>query len=231
MPAAARAASRAALGLPEDEIVFLNVGAPLWNKGADQLLRAFAVLRLRGLPVRLLVKDQRGVYGLSIETMLHNLGQSHPELLSERVLSGITTIPGNLAPPTLSALFGVADAYVSPYRAEGFNLPVLEAIACGLPAVVTRGGATDDFCTDDTALRIGGRFCRKEDETGLIGAYIEPDFDELVAAMASVAAGWTLPPGAGAAREKTLDRFNWKRAAQQTLRLAFDGAQRGGLCQ
>ncbi len=218
---AERAGHRAALGLREGEIVFLNVGAPLWNKGIDQLLRAFALLRLRGLPVRLLVKDQRSIYGLSIESVLQSVGRSHPDVLSDVVLSGITTIPDNLAPSALAKLFGIADCYVSPYRAEGFNLPVLEAIACSLPVIVTRGGATDDFCTDDTALRITGRFCRKHDEAGLIGAYIEPDFDELVAAMATIADGWQPGAAAAAARQVTLNCFNWERAAQQTLRLAF----------
>ena len=221
---AERAVHRAALGLREDEVVFLNVGAPLWNKGIDQLLRAFALLRLRGLPVRLLVKDQRSVYGLSIESVLQSVGRSHPDVLSDIVLSGITTIPGNLAPPVLAKLFGIADCYVSPYRAEGFNLPVLEAIACGLPAIVTRGGATDDFCTDDTAIRIPGRFYRKDDEAGLIGAYIEPNFDELVAAMAAIADGWQPSAAAAAARQTTLNSFNWEHATRQTLRLAFGDA-------
>ena len=38
-----------------------------------------------------------------------------------------------------------ADVYVSPYHAEGFNLPVLEAVACGIPVVVSAGGSTEDF--------------------------------------------------------------------------------------
>jgi glycosyltransferase involved in cell wall biosynthesis len=43
---------------------------------------------------------------------------------------------------------------VSPYRAEGFNLPVLEAAACGLPVICTRGGATDDFVMDEFTRKI-----------------------------------------------------------------------------
>ena len=38
-----------------------------------------------------------------------------------------------------------ADVYVSPYKAEGFNLPVLESMALGVPVIVTSGGPTDDF--------------------------------------------------------------------------------------
>src|SRR5258708_4140835 len=45
----------------------------------------------------------------------------------------------------MARLFRTATALVHPYRGEGVALPVLEAMACGTPVVVTRGGATDDF--------------------------------------------------------------------------------------
>lgn len=219
---AARTATRAALGVGVDEALFLNVGAPLWNKGADLLLRAFAQLRLRGLPVRLMVKDQSGLYGVPFGSFLKTLGGTHPELLRDYVLSGITVVPGNLAPDQLATLMGIADCYVSPYRAEGFNLPVLEAVACGVPVIATAGGATDDFCTDDTAVRVTGRFLRKDTDDGLVGAYVEPDFDVLVDAMAKVAGGWRPDPAASAAaRRTTLERCSWQRAAQETLHLTL----------
>ena len=37
-------------------------------------------------------------------------------------------------------LYHAADVLVSPYKAEGFNLPVLEAAASGLTVIVTLGG-------------------------------------------------------------------------------------------
>ena len=33
----------------------------------------------------------------------------------------------------MADLYRAADVYAAPYRAEGFNLPVLEAAACGVP--------------------------------------------------------------------------------------------------
>ena len=45
----------------------------------------------------------------------------------------------------MADLYAMADVYVSPYSAEGFNLPVLEAMASGTAVYVSTGGSTDDF--------------------------------------------------------------------------------------
>ncbi len=54
----------------------------------------------------------------------------------------------------LASLYRRADALILPYRGEGFGLPVLEAMACGTAPIVTSGGATDDFVTDETGYRM-----------------------------------------------------------------------------
>src|SRR5204863_6328659 len=123
-----------------------------WNKGLDLLVRAFAVVKSRGRAARLVIKDQRALYGASLDYLLRTVQRAFPSLLSADVLSSIVVIGDNLPQEKLRLLFGAADCYVSPYRAEGFNLPVLEAIACGTPAIVTAGGATDDYCNDAVAV-------------------------------------------------------------------------------
>src|SRR5205807_2926158 len=70
------------------------------------------------------------------------------------VLERMKYIGDSLSHQAMAMLYQVADVYVSPYRAEGFNLPVLEAAACGIPIICTHGGPTDDFVTDEFARRI-----------------------------------------------------------------------------
>ena len=215
-----KARLRAARGLRPDEIVFVSIGAPLWNKGIDLLLEAFAILRLRGLPVRLLVKDQRALYGRTLEALLDQLAIHNRRLAEPAVRDAITVVDGRLSADGVASLLATADCYVSPYRAEGFNLPVLEAIACGVPVIATEGGATDDYCDDAVAIGIPGRFGRRRDEAGALAAFIEPSFEALVAAMARMAGpGWSPDDDA---RRRVLARHRWDRAAERLMRLAFE---------
>jgi glycosyltransferase involved in cell wall biosynthesis len=216
-----RKVNRANLGIREDETVFVNVGGAYWNKGIDLLLRAFAQLRIRGRKVRLIIKDQRGLYGISAEDTLRRVGSEDPAVLRPETLDAISVIPGNLTRTELRSLYGIADAYVSPYRAEGFNLPVLEAIACGTPVIVTQGGATDDFCPADVALHIPGPLLpTDEQQHGVVGRYVEPDLDTLIGAMDGYATGYRHDANRfAAARARVLDAFSWRQAAHALAEL------------
>jgi predicted O-linked N-acetylglucosamine transferase (SPINDLY family) len=180
LPAEARQLQRATMGLGKDEVVLLNVGAAIWNKGLDLLLHAFAIARQTRKDLRLLIKDQRHTYGIDGSQYIRATLQA-AGLLNEDVTGAITLVPTNLDFHRLNALYNLADTYVSPYRAEGYNLPVREALACGTPVLVTSGGATDDFVAADVPGRIDSRLiehAKQQDRP--IDAYLEPNLDHLI---------------------------------------------------
>ncbi len=49
----------------------------------------------------------------------------------------------------IGALYRSADCFVSAGRGEGWDMPLLEAMACGLPTIATDWGAHRDFAHDD----------------------------------------------------------------------------------
>ena len=179
-----RQMSRRQLGFQEDEFVFLNLGGMMANKGVDLVLSAFAIVLKKYPNARLLLKDMRQLYQYSTDHLFALINQNHPGLLTESVLAAIRVVGVNLPVNLMRAVYGAADVYVSPYRAEGFNLPVLEAMACGLPTLTTKGGATDDFCSPSST-----GFIESTPSRGPIngqtapGEYLEPSLDALVALM------------------------------------------------
>jgi glycosyltransferase involved in cell wall biosynthesis len=167
-----------------DQHVFLNLGAMSVNKGIDLLLRAFFVVHQRHPSTRLVLKDEKNLYGLSGVAVVQDAMKRYPELSNQNFLDAIKLLSVTLPMTEMRELYCLADSYVSPYRAEGFNLPVIEAIACGTPVIVTAGGATDDFCEPRTSRPISARRrTNAEVKWSGLGYHLEPDLEALIAAM------------------------------------------------
>jgi glycosyltransferase involved in cell wall biosynthesis len=152
IPAEARAALRRQQGLA-DRFVFLNVGLMTLNKGTPQLLKAFAAVAARHPNAALVLKGSDRI-GSSQKFVDEYVRQQLTPDEAARVRPRLVYLGEALRDARMADLYRIADAYVSPYRTEGFNLPVLEAAACGTPVVCTAGGPTDDFVTDAFALRV-----------------------------------------------------------------------------
>lgn len=201
-----RAAMRRWLGIDPGQFLFLNVSAMTGNKGIDALLLAFARAHARHPQAVLLLKDQSSLYeNCTAAALLKDL-----ESGMGCARHAVRTLSGDLSLRELAGLYGAADAYVSPYRAEGFNLPPLEAAACGAPIAVTDGGATDDYAQDSFALKIAARHIVRD---GL--GMLEPDPDALVEAMLRLIA--RRERNSAASVEWIAGNFSWSRAVDRLL--------------
>ena len=74
-----------------------------------------------------------------------------------RTAGALVLLDDDLSDDEMAALYRACDVLVHPYRGEGFAMPVLEAMACGLPVIDTAGGPTDEFCPPDAGWRIRSR--------------------------------------------------------------------------
>lgn len=137
-----------AYGLPTDRsFKFLFVGATVLRKGIDVLLEAFGTAFNAGDDVCLVIKDNpKDVFYSNIKYK-----DKITALLKDNSYPELVYIDDYLSPREMATLYRACDAGVFPYRAEGFCLPILEAMACGLPSIVPRYGACLDFCDDSTS--------------------------------------------------------------------------------
>ncbi len=212
---------------------FLFVGGAIARKGVDVLLAAWQTAFAGRDDVTLVVKDfgSGGVY--------RNVDRSALEALAA---SGATPrvvyLDRDLPDDELAALYRSCDVFVHPYRGEGFAMPVLEAMASGLPVITTAGGPTDEFCPPQAGWRIdaerramrGGRV--EHFDTAGEPWMLEPSVDHLIALLREAAGASAAERSArGAAGRSAAERYSWdvvtaayagrvRALAQRPLRIA-----------
>ena len=126
---------------------FLWVGASVRRKGFDLLLDAYLEAFTPADDVQLVVKDHTG----DVFYQGQDHGDRARELAGDAAAPAVRYVDEQLPAAELAALYRGADALVLPYRAEGFAMTALEAMACGTAPVVPRFGSALDYTDDDTA--------------------------------------------------------------------------------
>src|SRR5262249_3129208 len=101
----------------------------------------------------------------------------------ERVAGRVQYHGATFSARQMASLMRAADCYVAPYLAEGFNLPVLEAAASGVPIICTGGGPTDDFTEPLFATRIDSRIVPVSIDRNQSGDMLAPDLAHLISSM------------------------------------------------
>jgi glycosyltransferase involved in cell wall biosynthesis len=150
------------------KFVFLNIGAMTGTKGVGDLVQAFGKLSKEHPTAKLVLKGQDMIYNSK-----DMMGEEAHALMES---GQIQYIGDSLSFQKMAELYQAADVYVSPYRGEAFNMPVLEAAASGLIVICSKGGPTDDFTSPSFALPIDS---------------VETDFPSTPGA--SPGAAWLLP--------------------------------------
>lgn len=128
-----RAGVRARYGLDRPYVLWAGTIEP--RKNLPRLLDAFT--RISTSHVLVLAGPQG--WNESIERQLQSLGDKVKAI-------------GFVDPPTLKALYADADVFAFPSLAEGFGLPVLEAMVQNTAVLTAKGTATEDVAGDAAML-------------------------------------------------------------------------------
>ena len=90
----------------------------------------------------------------------------------------------NIPYDKLVELYNKAHALVAPTRAEAFNIPGIEAMACGLPVITTNFGGQTDYCNEDNSWIIDGEMTEVTWELQYEGIkWLTPSITELKQSM------------------------------------------------
>ncbi|HCK11762.1 MAG TPA: hypothetical protein DHW45_17945, partial [Candidatus Latescibacteria bacterium] len=165
----------------EKTFKFLFVGGTIYRKGIDILLNSYSQAFTADDDVCLVVKsmgDNTFYKGQTAGDLIRKI-QSDPKAPE------VVHLTDELSDAEIAGLYTACDCLVHPYRGEGFGMPVAEAMACDLPVIVTRGGATDDFCVDETAYFVEAdrRDIAFNEETVGQTWLFEPKVDSLIQQM------------------------------------------------
>jgi glycosyltransferase involved in cell wall biosynthesis len=128
---ALRPFARKNLGIRDDRFALLLIGNDWRNKGISVVLEAME--RLRDLPVDLILVGRED-------------SASYRAIVHERQFDGRVYF---LEPRSeVEFFYAAADAYVGPSFEDTFAQPPAEAMACGLPVIVSSANGTCEIMTD-----------------------------------------------------------------------------------
>ncbi len=135
---------------------FLFVGGVSRRKGTDILLEAYHRAFTAADDVCLVLKDHSG----DLFYRANEVRERIAAIRGDPSAPEIVHLDEFLSDRDLAALYRACDVAVFPYRAEGFCLPILEAMACGTPGIVPQFGACLDFCSAPTSYFVKARRIR-----------------------------------------------------------------------
>ena len=117
-------------------------------------------------------------------------------------LNGSVTFEAGVSDDRMVELYAQAQVAVVPSLYEGFSLPAVEALACGVPLVTTTGGALPEVVGQD----------------GVTGLLVPPgDPGALAIAIRTVLDNPELAARlSNAGRRRVLERFTWQTCAKET---------------
>ena len=171
------------------EPFIVSVGVLQPRKNFQRLIKAFASLKkTHNIPHKLVIVGGRAWQYEEIESLPDSLG-----------IANDVVFPGYIPIKDLSYLLKKSEFFVFPALYEGFGIPVIEAMACGVPVVASNVGSLPEVL-------------------GEAGLQFDPySVDDIANKMHQVLSSTTLKEGLVRRGLKRARNFSWEKAARETI--------------
>jgi len=205
------------LGVPKG-FLFINISNPSFRKGIDVIIKAF-----------------EDAFGDDLSTALvlcvsySSLSHCDPFRLipggKASCKSRIYVLEGGMTEDEIVDTLRSCDAYVTASRGEGWNLPLMEAAACGLPVIAPKAFSHHEFLTEDNSFMFSPDGFKQIPESFKISEwyrdqlfvnYEAPAISKLAIMMDRVRGDKELREyRAGIFRSEILSKYSWDKVAHQ----------------
>lgn len=172
-------------------MLITTASADVAMKGLRYLLEAVAKLRTERPDITLTVIGKAKPGGESART-IEALG-----------LEDAVTFVSGVTDQRIVELYSEAEVAVVPSLYEGFSLPAIEAMSCGVPLVATTGGAVPEVVGPDNVTA----FLVPPGDGGALAAKIGEVLDHPETAARVGAAG----------RKRVMEHWSWRHTAEKTV--------------
>ena len=134
-------------GLPADSFVIGTVARNQPRKNFDKIIKAFSVFSKDKPDVRLWLHTavQDAAYNLPKLAYMYGCGDKVCFTPNYNLTRGLSEQDMNL-------LMNIFDVHLLPTQGEGFGIPILETMSCGVPQIVTDYTAHVEWCKDSSIL-------------------------------------------------------------------------------
>ena len=142
------------------------------------------------------------------------------DLAPEKQFPGIEFNIENLDYKELVNLYNKGDVFVSPTRAEAFNIPCLEAMSCGLPVITTSFGGQTDYVNNDNGWIIEGKLEEVKHELLYEGiSWLTPDIESLKKRMREAYSKSLEVKNKGKQALEDSKKYSWDKTAELLMML------------
>ena len=194
------------------DFVFLHISSCFPRKGVDILLDAYEMAFSKNDNVSLIIKTFPNPHN-EIEKLLQKK-QKNPNF------PHVVLINRDISDEEIKYLYEISDVLVSPSRAEGFGLPVAEAMLEEVGVIITNWGGWKDFCNKENAWLVDFKFEKAKTHFNLFNSvWAEVDRKDLANKMKEAyhTDKEIIKQKAKKGKEKLLKEFKWIDVAKKMI--------------